>query len=100
MEQVQQLSDFFKAIEGDGRIAPMHICVYAALLYYRHLHRLENPFHVFSYEIMSIAKISNKSTYHKSIRALNEYGYLHFKSTRKKNKGSTVHLFLVKDEIV
>lgn len=98
MEQVQMLSTFIKAIEDDGRIAPVHICVYAALLHYQNTHHLGNRFHVFSYEIMPLAKIGSKATYYKTIRALSEYGYLNLISTRKKNKGSCIHLYLIECE--
>lgn len=89
MDQFKPLSDFFNAIAGDPRIT--HIGIYAALLQYWSEHHFENPVQVFSYEIMRIAKISASTTYHKSIRDLNSYGYIRYEPSFKRNKGSKVY---------
>lgn len=91
MEQLKPLSDFFNAIAGDPRISITHIGVYAALLQYRLEHEFQNPMQVFSYEIMKIAKISASATYHKSIKDLNDFGYLKYEPSFKRNQGSKVY---------
>ncbi len=92
MEALKPLSDFFSAIENDCRIGITHIGIYAALLQYWSDHHFENPIHVFSYEIMSIAKISASTTYHKCIKDLNDYGYIRYEPSFKRNKGSKVYI--------
>ena len=91
MEALKPLSDFFSAIENDCRISITHIGIYAALLQYWSDHHFENPIHVFSYEIMRIAKISASTTYHKNIRDLSSYGYIRYEPSYKRNKGSKVY---------
>ncbi|SDW13427.1 hypothetical protein SAMN05444410_101313 [Hydrobacter penzbergensis] len=91
MEKLKPLSDFFIAIDKDPRISITHIGLYAALLQYWSEHGFENPVHVFSYEIMKIAKISTKTTYHKIIKDLSSYGYIRYEPSYKRNKGSKVH---------
>jgi len=91
MEALKPLSDFFSAIENDYRISITHIGIYAALLQYWSEHHFENPIHVFSYEIMRIAKISASTTFHKAIRELSEYGYLKYEPSFKRNQGSKVY---------
>ncbi len=91
MDQFKPLSDFFNAIAGDPRISITHIGIYAALLQYWSEHHFENPVQVFSYEIMQIAKISASTTYHKSIRDLNSYGYIRYEPSFKRNRGSKVY---------
>jgi len=91
MEDLKPLSDFFSAIENDCRISITHIGIYAALLQYWSEHHFENPIHVFSYEIMKIAKISVSTTYHKNIRDLSSYGYIRYEPSYKRNKGSKVY---------
>lgn len=93
MEELKPLSDFFKAIEKDGRISLTHIGIYAAVLRYWQLADRANPFRVYSYEIMRIAKISG-TTYHKTIRDLAEYGYLKYEPSFKRNVGSKVSLLI------
>lgn len=92
MDQFKPLSEFFDAIAGDPRISITHIGIYAALLQYWSEHHFENPVHVFSYEIMGIAKISASATYHKSIRDLSDYGYIKYEPSFKRNKGSRVFM--------
>ncbi len=91
MVQLKPLSDFFHAISSDPRISITHIGIYSALLQYWCEHSFENPIHVFSYEIMRIAKISASSTYHKSIRDLSSYGYIRYEPSYKRNRGSKVY---------
>ncbi len=91
MEALKPLSDFFSAIENDCRISITHIGIYAALLQYWSDHHFENPVHVFSYDIMRIAKISASTTFHKAIRELSEYGYIKYEPSFKRNRGSKVY---------
>jgi hypothetical protein len=91
MDFSKPLSDFFSAIETDPRISITHIGIYAALLQYWSEHHFENPVHVFSYDIMRIAKVSASTTFHKTIRELSEYGYIKYEPSFKRNKGSKVY---------
>jgi hypothetical protein len=92
MEFLEPLSDFFSAIENDPRISITHIGIYAALLQYWKEHDFQIPVQVFSYEIMCIAKISASTTFHKVIRELNEYGYIRYEPSFKRNKGSKIYV--------
>ncbi len=91
MEQLNPLSDFFSAIQQDGRISITHIGIYAALLQYRIDNGFINPIQVFSYEIMQLAKISAPITYHKCVRELSEYGYINYMPSFKRNQGSKIY---------
>ena len=96
MEFLEPLSDFFSAIENDPRISITHIGIYAALLQYWKEHGCKNPVQVFSYQIMSIAKISASTTFHKSIKELNDYGYIRYEPSFKRNKGSKIFILVKK----
>lgn len=91
MEVLELLSDFFNAIDRDPRISITHIGIYAALLQYWKEHQFINPIQVFSHEIMRISKISSSATYHKCIRDLNEFGYIKYEPSFKRNRGSKVY---------
>ena len=91
MEQLNPLSDFFSAIQQDGRISITHIGIYAALLQYRIDNGFINPIQVFSHEIMQLAKISAPITYHKCVRELSEYGYINYMPSFKRNQGSKIY---------
>ena len=92
MSKIKPLSDFFTAISKDYRISITHIGIYAALLQYWDEHDCESPIQVFSYEIMTLAKISGSATYHKCIKELNEYGYIKYLPSYKRNEGSKIYL--------
>lgn len=91
METLKPLSDFFLAIEKDARISITHIGVYAALLEYWKAQEFRNPMTVFSYDIMSLAKISTRATYFKCIRDLNEFGYVSYEPSFNRNSASKIH---------
>lgn len=91
MERLNYLSDFFEAIKSDARISITHIGIYAALLQYRVERDFTNPIHVFSHEIMSIAKLSSAITYHKCVKELSEYGYIRYEPSFNRMKGSKIY---------
>lgn len=91
METLKPLSDFFAAVKKDYRISVTHIGIYAALLQFRTDKGFINPIEAYRYEIMEIAKISAPITYHKCMRELDEYGYLSYRPTKKKNQRSKIY---------
>lgn len=93
---LKPLSDFFKAIEDDYRISITHIGLYVSLLHYRVDKGFINPIQPYRNDIMDIAKISSPKTYHKCMRELNEYGYIKYESTRKRNQRNKIY-FLDKE---
>lgn len=96
MGELQQLSDFFRAIQHDPRIGPVHIGLYAALLHYYVVNEYANPIRAYSYEIMQLVKVSGRCTYVKGIKELSDWGYLTYRPTRKRMERSQIFLH-VKD---
>jgi hypothetical protein len=94
VEAFRPISVFFEAIRNDGRISVTHIGVYAALVQYWQEHEFLNPMNAYSYEIMRLAKLSASTTYHKCIRDLHAYGYVHYEPSFKRNRRSRICLHL------
>ena len=92
------LSDFFIAIDKDARINIRHIGVYAALLQFCSANGSLNPLEAYSYDIIQIAKISSPTTYHKCVKDLNDYGYIKYEPSFKRNSPSKVYLILKNQE--
>lgn len=90
-EVAKPLNDFFSAIESDGRISITHIGIFAALLQYRIRNDYGNQMELFSRDIMRIAKISSITTFQKCIKELDEFGYLRYERSFKRNRGSRVY---------
>jgi hypothetical protein len=93
MEALAPLSIFFSAIEKDCRISTLHISVYASLLQFRMDRGLVNPIEAYSFEIMCLARICNIKTYLKCMRELNQYGYIKYEPSLKKNEASRIYFF-------
>ncbi len=86
------MTDFFSAIEKDGRISVTHIAVYTALLFLWEQSGYRNPIAAFSYQIMDIAKISARMTYRRCVRDLSDFGYLVYEPSYKSNQASKIYL--------
>lgn len=91
MNSLKPLSDFFSAIQHDGRVSITHIGLYAALLRYWEENGFAIPMTAYSHQIMEIAKIST-TTYHRCVRELDEYGYIRYEPSFKKNKASRIYI--------
>lgn len=78
MNQVEQLTAFYRAIAVDSRIGSTHISTYMALFQYWNLNQFQNPVSITRQEVMQIAKITGRATYHKCIRELEEFGYIKY----------------------
>lgn len=92
VEQQILISQFLEGTSKDPRIGSTHISVFIALTHYWSLHGCINPFRVFSYDIMPIAKIASRATYLKCVSDLNECGYLHYQASRNRNAASRIRL--------
>lgn len=94
MTYSESLSDFFDAIEHDGRVSITHIGIYAALLHFWKLKDYKIPFLAFSSDIMKIAKVSSDKTYRKCAKDLHQFGYIKYESSYKKNRASKIWVSL------
>ena len=94
MDQLNPLSQFFKAIEKDQRISITHIVIFAALVPFRTAAGYITPIKAYRHEIMKIAKITGPVTYHRCIKDLNEYGYINYLPKRNRNQRSTIYFLI------
>ncbi len=92
MVESTQFSEFFAAIADDARINTTHISLYMALLQYWKEKDFVCPMHVFSHDIMQTAKILSSATYHRSVRDLNDFGYIRYEPSYKRNQGSKIYI--------
>jgi hypothetical protein len=72
----------------------VHVSFYMALLQYWKEQGFVCPMYVFSHDIMQTAKILFSATYHKSIRDLNEFGYIRYEPSYKRNQGSKIYMVI------
>lgn len=93
MNYILHLAGFFDRVAKDDRLGPLHISMYVSLFQFWNASRFKNPISISRNELMRVSKICSKATYHKCIRELNEFGYLHYQPSFNPIRGSLVYLF-------
>ena len=86
------LSLFFTRAAGDCRIGIGHIGLYATLVQMTIEQEAEGPLVTYGAQVMVLAKISSTATYHRLIRELNAYGYIVYKPSFYKGRGSRIFI--------
>ena len=83
---------FMHVAVDDARLGPLHISLYAAILYFYSTREEQGPLSVFGKQLMQYAKISSSNTYHRVIQELHRYGYIHYIPSYNPVLGSLVYL--------
>jgi hypothetical protein len=76
MNYVRHLNKFFLLIYQDERLTTSHLGLYFAIFHYWNLNHFQNPFSFSRKNIMRLAKIGSKNTYHKCLKDLHQNGYI------------------------
>ncbi|MFT2010959.1 hypothetical protein ACMA1I_19965 [Pontibacter sp. 13R65] len=92
MNYITHLTGFFELASKDYRLNPTHVSLYMALFQQWNLSRFKNPISISRAEVMEISKISSRVTYHKCIRELHGWGYLHYDPSYNYFRGSLVYM--------
>lgn len=89
---IQHLNALFEQFRKDDRLNPTHISLYLALFQLWNYHRFRESFHVNREDVMKLAKIGSKSTYHRCVKELNHYSYLVYVPSHNPFKGSKIKM--------
>ena len=92
MNYIQHLNATLMDFYDDDRLGYGHISLYMALFFYWNLHRFPKKFHANRTELMKMAKIGSKSTYHRLLRELQEFGYIDYHPAKGPHELSMVAL--------
>ena len=74
----------------DGRINVWHISIYIALLHLWGKNKFKNPVPITRKLVMQLAHINSIATYHKCVKQLEEFGYIHYAPNYNAFFGSAV----------
>lgn len=74
----------------DRRIGSTHIGLFAAAVHYSATMGGCNPIKAYSSDIMGLAKIAALRTYCRCLKELDEYGYVEYHPSKKKNVPSSI----------
>lgn len=91
MESIGMFNIFFDKVANDNRLSTTDICIYLALFHCWNKNHFRNPVNIKRTEIMKLAKVNAKTTYHKCIRKLQDCGYIRYEPSYKP-QGSSAYL--------
>lgn len=92
MNYIKHLNAALVEIYGDERLCPSHISLYLALFFYWNMYRFAEEFPVNRKELMKMAKIGSKSTYHRLLKQLDTMGYIDYSPSNSPARSSKVAL--------
>ena len=92
MNYVKHLNSVFVDIYSDNRLKAGHISLYLALFFYWNLHHFADEFYANRLEIMKMAKIGSRSSYHRLIRELSEWDYITYLPTQDPTQKTMVRM--------
>jgi hypothetical protein len=92
MNYIKHLNGFLLKVACDFELNPTHISLYLALFKAWNQNQFKNPISITRDELMPISKIASKSTYLKTLKELEEKGYIKYQPSFNPFKGSLVYL--------
>lgn len=95
MNYIKQLNTAFEKFFFDDRLNPSHISLYMAFFQEWNSSRFATEFFVNRREMMNVAKIGSKSTYHRCVVDLDQWGYLTYFPSNNPYKGSKIKMAII-----
>ncbi|MFV8281083.1 hypothetical protein ACNKXS_06040 [Christiangramia marina] len=95
MNYIKQLNAAFEKFHFDDRLNPTHISLYMALFQEWNSSRFANEFYVNRRDLMRVAKIGSKSTYHRCVTDLDLWDYLSYFPSNNPYKGSKIKMSII-----
>ncbi len=94
MNYIKHLNEVFKKFLIDSRLNATHISVYMALFQFWNLNRFAEVFYIDRQEVMQLSKIGSKATYHRCLRQLDDWKYIHYMPSHNPYKGSKIKMLI------
>ncbi|MAY88617.1 MAG: hypothetical protein CML02_18085 [Pseudooceanicola sp.] len=95
MNYIKLLNSAFSAFYFDDRLNPTHISLYMALFQEWNSSRFADEFFVNRRDLMRVAKIGSKSTYHRCVTDLDSWNYLTYFPSNNPYKGSKIKMSII-----
>ena len=92
MNYIKLLNSAFSTFYYDDRLNPAHISLYMALFQEWNSCRFADEFYVNRRDLMRVAKIGSKSTYHRCVTELDAWHYLSYFPSNNPYKGSKIKM--------
>ena len=95
MNYIKLLNTAFEKFYFDDRLNPTHISLYMALFQEWNSNRFADDFYVNRRDLMRVAKIGSKSTYHRCVTDLDTWNYLFYFPSNNPYKGSKIKMTIL-----
>ena len=92
MNYIKHLNSVFQLFTRDSRLNPTHISLYVALFQFWNINRFPVVFYINREEVMVMAKIGSKATYHRCLRRLHDWKYIRYLPSHNPYKGSQIQM--------
>jgi hypothetical protein len=86
----QTIQIFLAAAQKDKRILPLHVSLFMAICWGGTPDKDTATLTIYRKDIMPLARIGSTSTYHKYLKELVAFGYLHYQASHDYYSGSKV----------
>lgn len=89
---ISQLTEAISRFSDDERLNSTHVSLYLALFQFWNLNRFKNPISINRSDAMRVSKVGSKTTYHRCINQLDEWGYIKYFPSNNPLRGSLVKM--------
>jgi hypothetical protein len=90
-KELNGYSDIVMRMSMDKRVLATHVSLFTSLFIFWQQDGFISPFAITRKTVMAFSKIASIATYHKCIRELDEYGYIHYQPSFHPAKGSLIY---------
>ncbi|WP_435404587.1 hypothetical protein [Mucilaginibacter flavus] len=91
VKELAGYASLLKRMEKDNRLLPTHLGLFTGLFICWQRNGFVSPFGVTRKTLMAFSKVASIATYHKCIKELDEYGYIHYEPSYHPRLGSQIH---------
>jgi hypothetical protein len=91
---ISHLLGVFEQFNKDSRLNPTHVSLYMALFQLWNLYRFQETFSIHRGEVMEMGKIGSRDTYHKCLKNLHDWRYIHYLPSHNPYKGSRIKMLV------
>lgn len=98
MNYIKQLTYFFTKVSQDSKITPTHISLFMALFQEWNKSRFKAEINIIRDDMMALAKINSRATYHRAMTFLHENQYIQYEPSYNPIKGSKIAFFPTEKE--
>ena len=91
---ISHLLGIFEQFNKDSRLNTTHISLYLSLFQLWNLYRFQEVFSIHRAEVMEMSHIGSRDTYHRCLKNLHEWKYIHYLPSHNPYKGSRIKMFI------